>query len=465
MRAAATISALTSMEAGGGAARLFGIDGSGASDAPSLIAYAVGAGVGTIATGDYAWEGVQILASRGSLGTTINGRFRITASLTSGGTSDRFTYSTTGAAQPFTLAGTGTVNTSTGSLAGTSLTLTPTAGGAQVAARLGGAFAGSGGAAVVGWFATTGTGGTQYGGGFVGGGSVTATQNAAGIVYTAGYNFDGSASPTPLVAFGPGLAPEVAALNSQSQTRKDTSLLANIAPTYNGTPTTAGGVTTTTGSLVFNGNTLPVARYEAVGGARLLAINRSSVAQAQSLLVAGGASYSPAQATGLTGVYSFEGALFSAQSAQLHNAARSTAGIEVEFDFTAGSFAITPQSTATTAARLSGVGTVDAALGRFSGAALDFRPGGATDAITTSLGGGLSTAPGPGCRACSRRRRQVAHIMAVDSWAARRPSRRLSRRRRPGLKSARRRGARSATPIRASVYSSLRTITMRWPMR
>ena len=330
----------------------------------------------------YRWEGVQLLGSRASLGTLTRGAFRITATLTSGGTSDSFTYATTGAGPSFTLAGSGTVNTVTGALSASALDLTPVSGGSPLTTRLSGEIAGAGGAAVVGWFATTGTSGTQYGGGFVGGGPVTATITTDGIASTSGYAFDGLATATPLVAFGPGLDAVVATLNNPLKATRDAAILARVTPTYSGTPTTTDGIISTTGSLAV-GDTLPVTRHQAAGGAaRLIVINRSNVT-GDSLVVAGGTAYD--NATALTGGYTFEGAVFSGQRSALHTTTRS--GVTIRLDFGAGTLAITPQSTATTADRLAGAGTLEVASGTFTGTTVTFAPANQAAGIATALSG------------------------------------------------------------------------------
>ena len=369
-------------EAGSGAARLFGVDGSGATGAPSFIAYVAGVPTGTIAAGTYIWEGVQLLGNRASLESLTRGAFRITATLTAGGTSDSFTYATTGAGSSFTLAGSGTVNTVSGALNAAALDLTPASGATPLATRLSGEITGASGAAVVGWFATTGTSGTQYGGGFVGGGPITATINTAGIASTSDYAFDGLATATPLVAFGPGLDAVVTTLNNQLQATRDAAILARVTPTYSGTPTTTDGIISTTGSLAVGG-TLPVTRHRAAGGAaRLIVINRSNVT-GDSLVVAGGTAYD--NATALTGGYTFEGAVFSGQRSTLHTTTRS--GVTIRLDFGAGTLAITPQSTATTAARLAGAGTLEIASGTFTGTTVTFAPVNQAAGIAAALSG------------------------------------------------------------------------------
>ena len=360
----------------------------GASGAvPSHIAAGGAALTGAALSGRYQWEGVFAYGawSGGSLGVpsaaSEGGVFTLAADFSNG----TFTIATVGARDRGVIAGSGSISAADGGFSATGLDFTP-AGGTRVNARLYGRVFGADGAAVAGLFATQGSAAGDYAGGLVGAGAVTAAANAAGIVSSSAYRFDGASSPAAIVATGPGLAAQVAALNSPALAGRDAVILTNLAPVY-GTQTPAGPgarVAESTGTLTHGGGQFPVKRYAVDGGAaRILVIDGSGVASAGSLVVAGGTAYDNTPA--LAGAYSFDGTVFSGAASALHTTTRSS--VAIALDFTAGTFLLTPGSTAIATPRLAGSGTLDAARGTFAGAGVTFTPAGATSPLAASLEG------------------------------------------------------------------------------
>ena len=289
--------------------------------------------------GGYTYDGVHVLARRGALQATQSGTFRIAASFA--GTAGTFTYSTTGVSPSFRLSGSGTVETATGRLGATALQLNPGAGG-NIATMLEGWVDGGGGAAVVGLFATTPDAGTRYGGGFVGGAPTIAKAierfgDGAGLAEAA-LGLAGAGQQSRLLLVADDLDAIVTEVNVTSDAARALSLVASINPTsFNATTTSIGAITTRVGgSFTYSGAGIGAVSHEARGGAtRLLVLDGSNHADADSLIVAVGAGATNIPASG---GYIYDGVHVLATRGALKTTQSGTFRITANFTGTGGTF-------------------------------------------------------------------------------------------------------------------------------
>ena len=392
--------------AGASDARLFVIDGF-AQSAQSVIAHVVKPRTGSFENEAYTWRGVHLWAERASLHDTTEGEFQITATFSATATAN-FTYTTIGTSRPFTLSGTGTITKSTGRLASTTLSFDADGAGALSStqtSRLQGAFGGADGESLVGLFATT-AGATDYAGGFIGNGKqdvdtiLAETTDHVGLGFTIDRNA-GPGTADGIALIGDDYDALLATTRGARDSVRGASIIANIAPTGLGSANALAIVAghpqafaneKTGGSIAFGagGTSYAVTAWEDESGtATLLFLNGTGVSNSGSLFIAGGDSRPTA--SGLTGGYSWEGALvYTARS--LHTGQRRS-GFRLVADFArggAGTFAASSASGAISAGVI-----VDADTGRIS------TPG-AIQVAGTASGGAISgLVSGDGAQAVS----------------------------------------------------------------
>ena len=180
--------------------------------------------------------------------------------------------------------------------------------------------AGRRGAGVAGLFATNTPSGTQYAGGFLGAGPQRATVDTgvalalnAGII-TGNFAFDGEAAQ-PLFVISRStnsLLTGGGPVNSPHHASSDESVLNSLGVfTSTGTKSDASGAAARqqTGTLAFDGTTVPTVRLSSRdGAARALFV---VVGRQKSIIAAGGAAFThtgTASAGDVTGIYTYEGA-------------------------------------------------------------------------------------------------------------------------------------------------------------
>ena len=412
--------ALDLYEADAGDARLFVIDGS-SQTAESVIGYVARPRTGSIAAGAYTWEGAQLAAERSELHDTDAGRFRITTTITVGGTADQFTYATIGAAasQPFTLAGRGTINSRTGAFSATGLDFDPDGPGAAAVrgARLQGELAGDSAAALAGLFATTDSSATQYAGGFVAQGPRVARKLADGTGATGVAQADiairGAADKSSTLFVLEDIARLFENVNSPLDAARGATLPANVNPT--GLPATGSDVASsgsgsllsslaqlrvrTGGAISYGTSSFTVVSYgDRLADAELLVITGTGTAAADSAIIATGRELAVTPSGGFTwkGVHFWTGA----QGIRAFDATGASGIRTTSRTFTiSGDFANARFTYATDGAAgigtLAGSGTLNAASGRFFSDGIGFHVDASTTR-TTSLHGQVLGGRGDG---------------------------------------------------------------------
>ena len=313
------------IHAAGSAARLFKLNNSSVSGGvDSLLAYVAQAHTGgTLAAGAYTWRGIQISGARGSLETTDQAQFELKGSINADGTAT-LGYTTIGAdSSDFTLSGSVTLSAA-GILAhaGTGLDFDPDGGDTTLSAvkvDLRGELAGTGGAGLVGLFATNLAGATtEYAGGFVGAAPVYAT--ADGSVSLAGdagfingsFLFDGIADDQALSILARNTGNLLAGINSTSDATSGAALLNSLnTVTLTGSESDAFSAAAKQqgGTISVGGSTSAVLRLQSRNAAaRVLFVNAPS---ASAFIAAGGTGFAHTgtpDADNVIGVYTYEGA-------------------------------------------------------------------------------------------------------------------------------------------------------------
>ena len=310
------------------AARLFALDSASSldPDGESLLAYTVTAHTGPLLAGTYTWRGVQLSGVRTALQTTKQALFELTGTIGADGTAS-LDYTTIGASPAFTLSGDVTLSAE-GILAhdpaGTGLDFDPDGGDttlSPVKVLLRGELAGRRGAGLAGLFATNTPSGTQYAGGFLGAGPARATVDtgvalalSAGII-TGNFAFDGEADAQPLFVISrrtTTLLTGGGPVNSPHHASSDESLLNSLGVfTSTGDESDASGAAARqeTGTLAFDGTTVPTVRLSSRdGAARALFV---VVGRQKSIIAAGGTAFThtgTANAGDISGIYTYEGA-------------------------------------------------------------------------------------------------------------------------------------------------------------
>ena len=357
----------------------------GASNSPvvSLIAAGGSDFSGTL-SGSYSYGGAYIYATRSALHSTTTGNFTLTATFQGTSTTAfNFSGSTTTAGKLSSLV----FNSDAGASGGASVDIADgrftatggffkagggTAGSGDQAAVLYGVFSGLGGSSISGLFATTGSSGTQYSGGFVGAGSedtltlVVGNATRSGLAYSDDFSI-GAGAVDGLAFVADKFSTHIAAANHASTTQRARSLAANIEPTGLGAQTAVSGASQfpevasarkrTGGSLAFGTSSFDVTSYENIDTtARLLVLDGSDNTDTSigSLLVAGGAAR-PAPAT-LTGAYTWEGVLVLAPSAGIASDIEE-GWFRLTADFAASGNGTLTGGTADTPGRTSGTAT------------------------------------------------------------------------------------------------------------
>ena len=317
----------------GGQARLYYLDGRSLSDSGSAFVAGGTALPAAALTGAFTWVGALVLAQSHAIHFASQiGRFKLTHDFS---TDDNATLEgqflnlpgKTGTATATALTATLSIDATTGAIrkpaSGGAFSLAP-AGGTAFDGDIAGYVRGDTGQGVSGVFATSGTTGQQYSGGFVGGGPRLATDLESGadrlVIGQASRAVFGSDQNAGAVLFlddtQAGYEARREALNASSDTARANALLSNLNATAAtlGTPADLDGIRkytlSATNKITYGASeaTSGVVYEGADGGtavSRLFALD--------GFLAAGGTSLT----TGITGVFQYEGVFVSAAQASL----------------------------------------------------------------------------------------------------------------------------------------------------
>jgi len=392
-------------------ARLLVLDGSSGSAAESLI-IATGEKFSGTPSGSYNYEGAYFVAPRGSLHDTTRGTFTAQANFQVRGFS--LLATTTQAGRQSTLAVTrGAIDATSGALTAREAAFTYGAGaasrtlGANVYAQLFGAD----GLAIVGVFASLGSSGTQYGGGFVGAGPQTAVAlfrfnanaNSGGGGTLSNVAIGEKDSQSGLFVTNGSLSDLLGEVNSPVAATSRDALLANLAVTFAGSSVSTKLPSSelfqvtrkTQARLNYKSSAIPVTLYESRrGDAQLLVLDGRNHPDADSMILASGS----AATRSVLGEYNWSGTQIWAERGALHNT--SEGRFRLSATFVAGSpNARFTYSTLTQAgaANVQAGGSIEVVEGSFtsaSGGSFSFTPtqSGASAITQGRLDGRLSGA-------------------------------------------------------------------------